>query len=299
MAGGSCATSRSAGEGYPFDLPVADGLRRDWLTLGPGVTFLVGENGSGKSTPVEGIAVAAGFDAEGGSRSFRFATRSGESSPGRAVRTGRERTSFFLRAESYGNLATEIERLDRIDPGRPLMPAYGGTTAHERSHGESFLDLLTHRFRPGVLYPLDEPEAALSTRGCLRAPARIDDLVRQGRSSSSPPTPRSCSPCPARGSWRSPTTAPWLRPPSTTPSPSARPGRSSPTRQQPCEPSGRDSEGRRAQSTEHGGTEGTRGGSDLRGVQQHRLPGLQQRRREADVGERGARRLGAGGEPRW
>lgn len=92
---------------------------------------------------------------------------------------GRERTSFFLRAESYYNVATEIERLDQAG-GPPLLPAYGGTTAHERSHGESFLDLLTHRFGPAGLYLLDEPEAALSTRGCLRALARIDELVRQG-----------------------------------------------------------------------------------------------------------------------
>ncbi len=122
-----------------------------------------------------------GFNAEGGSRSFRFATRSSESSLGRALRIGRapgrERTSFFLRAESFYNVATEIERLDRI---QPLLQSYGGTTAHERSHGESFLDLLTHRFGPGGLYLLDEPEAALSTRGCLAALARIDDLVRQG-----------------------------------------------------------------------------------------------------------------------
>lgn len=174
----------AAGTGYPFDLPVVDGLRRAWLTLGPGVTFLVGENGSGKSTLVEGIAVAAGFNAEGGSRSFRFATRSSESSLGRALRVGRapgrEKTSFFLRAESYYNVATEIERLDREGGGPPLMPAYGGVTPHARSHGESFLDLLTHRFHPRGLYLLDEPEAALSTRGCVQALHRIDELVRGG-----------------------------------------------------------------------------------------------------------------------
>lgn len=161
------------------------GLRAGWLTLGPGVTFLVGENGSGKSTLVEGVAVAAGFNAEGGSRSFRFATRASESTLGGALRIGRapgrERTAFFLRAESYYNVATEIERLD-AEPGRgeKIMPAFGGVTPHARSHGESFLDLLVHRFRPGGLYLLDEPEAALSTRGCLAALARIHELCRQG-----------------------------------------------------------------------------------------------------------------------
>ena len=161
------------------------GLRAAWLTLGPGVTFLVGENGSGKSTLVEGVAVAAGLNPEGGSRSFAFATRSSESSLGSALRLGRapgrERTSFFLRAESYYNVATEVERLD-AEPGSGarLLPAYGGTSAHERSHGQSFLDLLIHRFRPGGLYLLDEPEAALSTQGCLAALTRIHDLVQQG-----------------------------------------------------------------------------------------------------------------------
>lgn len=162
-----------------------DGLRRAWLTLGPGVTFLVGENGSGKSTLVEGVAVAAGFNAEGGSRSFNFTTRSSESSLGQALTLGRapgrERSSFFLRAESYYNVASEMERLDAAPgPGDAILPAFGGVSPHERSHGESFLDLLLHRFRPGGLYLLDEPEAALSTRGALAALARIHDLVRHG-----------------------------------------------------------------------------------------------------------------------
>lgn len=149
------------------------------------MTFLVGENGSGKSTLVEGVAVAIGLNAEGGSKSFMFATRSSESALGRALRVGRapgrERSAFFLRAESYYNVASEIERLDREGGGGPpLMPAYGGVSPHDRSHGESFLDLLTHRFRPRGLYLLDEPEAALSTRGCVQALQRIDELVRAG-----------------------------------------------------------------------------------------------------------------------
>ncbi len=161
------------------------GLRAGWLTLGPGVTFLVGENGSGKSTLVEGVAVAAGFNAEGGSQNFNFATRSSESVLGGALRLGRapgrERSSFFLRAESYYNVATEMERLDAAPgPGGRLLPAFGGTSPHERSHGQSFLDLLVHRFRPGGLYLLDEPEAALSTQGCMAALLRIHDLVQQG-----------------------------------------------------------------------------------------------------------------------
>jgi predicted ATPase len=139
----------------------------------------VGENGSGKSTPVEAIAVAAGFNPEGGSRSFNFATRPSESSLSGALRigraAGRERSWFFLRAESYYNVATEIENL-----GLDTVDAYGGVSAHERSHGQAFLDLLVHRFRPRGPYLLDEPEAALSTQGCLAALVRMHDLAQQG-----------------------------------------------------------------------------------------------------------------------
>ncbi|WP_215544895.1 AAA family ATPase [Amycolatopsis sp. CA-230715] len=170
---------------YPFNLPVVRYLDHiGGLDLDPGVTFLVGDNGSGKSTLVEALAVAAGFNAEGGSLSFRFATRVTESSLSDqlVLRWGirKPRGGYFLRAESYYNVATEIERLDR-DPGSPpLLPAYGGVSPHERSHGQSFLDLVTHRFGPGGLYLLDEPEAALSPRGCMALVARIAELIRQG-----------------------------------------------------------------------------------------------------------------------
>jgi len=147
------------------------------------VTFLVGDNGTGKSTLIEALAVAAGFNAEGGSQSFRFATRATQSSLGDhlALRWGRKpRTGFSLRAESFYNVATEIERLDADPDSPPLLPAYGGVSPHERSHGESFLDLVIHRFGPHGLYLLDEPEAALSVRGCLALVRRIGELVEQG-----------------------------------------------------------------------------------------------------------------------
>ncbi|ROS38801.1 AAA family ATPase [Amycolatopsis thermoflava] len=170
---------------YPFTLPaVAHLARSGGLPLAPGVTFLVGENGSGKSTLVEALAVAAGFNPEGGSRNFNFATRASESVMGdHLVLTwgpAKPRTGFFLRAESYYNVASEIERLDRDEGSPPLLPAYGGVSPHERSHGESFLDLVTHRFGPNGLYLLDEPEAALSVRGCMAVLARLAELARQG-----------------------------------------------------------------------------------------------------------------------
>ncbi len=164
---------------YPYDLPVVAGLRAaGGLDLPAGVTFLVGDNGSGKSTLVAAVAVAAGFNPEGGSRNFRFATRPSESPLGRyltVVREAgrRERSSFFFRAESFYNVATEIEHLGVRD-------GYGGHSPHERSHGESFLDLIEHRFKPRGLYLLDEPEAALSPRGALAALARLHDLAAAG-----------------------------------------------------------------------------------------------------------------------
>ncbi|MFC1431922.1 AAA family ATPase [Streptacidiphilus sp. N1-3] len=181
------AVDASRTGGYPFALPAVAGLARSGgVVLGPGVTFLVGENGTGKSTLVEAVAVAAGFNPEGGSRNFRFATRASESPLGEHLRltwgVHKPRTEFFLRAESYYNVASEIERLDREGGGfgRPLLDSYGGVSPHERSHGESFLDLAVNRFGPEGLYLLDEPEAALSVRGCLALLSRMHELVGQG-----------------------------------------------------------------------------------------------------------------------
>jgi hypothetical protein len=95
---------------------------------------------------------------------------------------GRERRSFFLRAESFYNVATRIEELD--GGTSELLAAYGGRSLHSRSHGESFIDLLRHRFGPSGLYLLDEPEAALSVQGCLAALALIDQYVCAGSSDS-------------------------------------------------------------------------------------------------------------------
>lgn len=165
---------------YPFALPAIVELK--CLPFPHPVTFFIGENGSGKSTLLEAIAVALGFNAEGGSRSFRFGTRESHSDlhaylrPVRAV--GRSRDGFFLRAESYYNVATEIENLDRVPgPSPPIAPAYGPRALHEQSHGESFLALLQHRFRGNGLYFLDEPEAALSPMRQLALLTRLHELV--------------------------------------------------------------------------------------------------------------------------
>jgi predicted ATPase len=168
---------------YPLSLAAFRGVRS--LALDPRMTIFVGENGSGKSTLVEGIAVAAGFNAEGGSTNFNFATQRHLPELAQYLRLARgvqrPRTGFFLRAESFFNVASEIERLDK-EPGGgpPIGPAYGPRPLHEISHGESFLSLVMHRFRPGGLYILDEPEAAMSPTGCLALLRRFYDLAQQG-----------------------------------------------------------------------------------------------------------------------
>lgn len=164
---------------YPFSLPVVTHLDQSGgLKLAPGVNFLVGENGSGKSTLVEAIAVAAGMNAEGGSQNYRFTTRSSESSLGEHLvlqwDLKKPRSRFFLRAESFYNLATATEIL-----GPQQLAAFGGVSPHERSHGESFVDVMRHRFYPDGLYLLDEPEAALSPRGCMAVLALLSELVAQ------------------------------------------------------------------------------------------------------------------------
>jgi predicted ATPase len=162
--------------GYPFNLPVVRALRRGDLRFHPKVTYLVGENGSGKSTLLEAIAVALGFNAEGGTKNFRFATRESHSelhewlwlARGRPVHRG-----FFFRAETFYNVATEIDALD-------VAKYYGGRSLHERSHGESFLEMARHRFRTTGVYLLDEPEAALSPSRQLTVLSMIHAVVGEG-----------------------------------------------------------------------------------------------------------------------
>lgn len=164
---------------YPFSLAAVRAL--ETLELHPAVTFFVGENGSGKSTLLEAIAVACGFNAEGGSKNFRFGTRESHSELHRYLRVSRgfprPRDGYFFRAESFFNVATEIEKLDLEPYGEPIGPAYGIRGLHEQSHGESFLALMVNRFGGNGLYLLDEPEAALSPKRQLAILTRIHDLV--------------------------------------------------------------------------------------------------------------------------
>ncbi|MFI5030372.1 MAG: AAA family ATPase [Reyranellales bacterium] len=167
---------------FPFSIPAIGGL--DTLEFDRPVTFFVGENGAGKSTLLEAIAIGMGLNPEGGSRNFKFATRESHSGLSDALRLSRSvrriRDSFFLRAESYFNVATEIEALDREPGGGRIIDAYGGKSLHEQSHGESFFALFLNRLRGNGLYFFDEPEAALSPTRQLSFLSRLHELVKDG-----------------------------------------------------------------------------------------------------------------------
>jgi predicted ATPase len=168
-------------ESYIFNLPVVKGLiGREELLFNRRVTFFIGENGTGKSTLLEAIAVAFGFNAEGGTRNFNFSTEKTHSDLHEflTVYKGIKRPTdgFFLRAESFYNVASEIDRLDKI---APVYDSYGGKSLHEQSHGESFLSLVLNRFGGNGVYILDEPEAALSPSRQMTLIAVIDSLVRK------------------------------------------------------------------------------------------------------------------------
>jgi predicted ATPase len=170
-------------DNYIAKLPTVRNLRAmGGLAFHKPVTFLVGENGVGKSTLIEAIAIHAGFNAEGGSRNFNFSTHESHSDLYHYIRLtrGPERNvdGFFLRAESFYNVASNIDDLDRHYGGnRMLIESYGGKSLHEQSHGESFLSLVEHRFNGYGLYILDEPEAALSPMKLMTLMCLIRNVV--------------------------------------------------------------------------------------------------------------------------
>ncbi|WP_238902957.1 AAA family ATPase [Clostridium sp. YIM B02506] len=168
-------------ESYIKNLPVVSNL--DSLDLSSNVTFFVGENGSGKSTLLEAIAVNSGFNAEGGTKNFNFSSMETHSDLYKYITVvksvKRPKDGFFLRAESFYNVATEIERLDLEGGGPPIIDSYGGTSLHKMSHGESFITLMTNRFGGNGLYILDEPEAALSPLKQMSMLTVINELVKK------------------------------------------------------------------------------------------------------------------------
>lgn len=158
---------------YPFNLPVV--RRTDRLEFHPRVTFLIGENGSGKSTLIEALAIAWGFNPEGGSRDHHFSTRDSHSPlhqhirPVRNTLDPRPHDGYFLRAESFFNVATYLEQSGTGRKGQARL--------HEMSHGEAFFSLFENRLMGDGLYIMDEPEAALSPTRQLSFLAKLHDLV--------------------------------------------------------------------------------------------------------------------------
>jgi predicted ATPase len=180
-------SSVSSFDEYPFCLSSVRNLTT--TRFHPAVTFFIGENGSGKSTLLEAIAIACGFNPEGGSKNFHFGSRPSHSELHEHLRlvrgVARPRDGFFFRAESFYNVATEIERMDESPdipptcPDPPIISRYGGKSLHEQSHGESFMSLFMNRFGGQGLYILDEPEAALSPLRQMSLVARLHQLVQR------------------------------------------------------------------------------------------------------------------------
>ena len=167
-------------DNYLSRLPLLRHLQE--LEFGSRVIFLVGENGTGKSTLLEAMAVGYGFNPEGGTRNFCFSSHESHSNLHQYITlvkgVTRPRDGFFLRAESFYNVATEVDRLDQ-EGAVSLIDSYGGRSLHEQSHGESFLALIANRFSGKGLYLLDEPEAALSPTRLLTLMARMHELEKR------------------------------------------------------------------------------------------------------------------------
>lgn len=147
------------------------------LSIHKSVTFFVGENGTGKSTLLEAMAVSYGFNPEGGTRNYQFSTYDSHSELYEAVRLSKGTRwadwGYFFRAESFYNVATKEEEYSRGPGGRPQH-------YHEKSHGESFLALVQNSFRGNGLYLLDEPEAALSPQRQLALMSEIRRCENDG-----------------------------------------------------------------------------------------------------------------------
>jgi predicted ATPase len=159
---------------WPASVPAMAQLLREGLELPPGLTVLVGENGSGKSTVIEALAEAYGLNPQGGSalaQSFRI--RPSEPGIGQeltVVRGLRPRWSYFLRADTMSQLYTYLEQNPSRRPER----------FHEMSHGEGFLEILRTRVNETGFYLMDEPDAPLSFTASLGLAALLHDLAEAG-----------------------------------------------------------------------------------------------------------------------
>lgn len=172
-------------DAYPFNISSIRNLSS--LGFHADVTFIVGENGTGKSTLMEAIALSLGLSIEGGSNQVNFKTHENSSSLNRYVKAirsyKRPAEYFFLRAESFYNVATYLENAygkNTVEDETKLFKKYYGVSSlHECSHGESFMALLSNKLKGNGLYLFDEPEAALSPARQLAAIGHIHRLVQK------------------------------------------------------------------------------------------------------------------------
>lgn len=166
---------------YPFSIPLVQNFHE--LEFHSHVTFFVGENGVGKSTIIEAIALSLGLSSESGTQNFLYNSKNTHSPLYRYLtlhKNGRiPKTKYFLRAESFYNFSTEMQRLIEEDGFTTLLKSYGGKL-HECSHGEAFIKLVQNRFTENGLYILDEPEAALSPSRQMSLLCMIDNLAKNG-----------------------------------------------------------------------------------------------------------------------
>ena len=161
---------------YPFNIPAIASL--DEIRFNKGVTFFCGENGTGKSTLLEAVGIAFGFNPEGGSRNYTFSTKSTHSRLHEFIRLDRSifrpQDGYFVRADTLFNLITETDALE------DHLRYYGGVSLHARSHGESIMALISHRFGSQGFYMLDEPETGLSQSGQIALACELARLRDAG-----------------------------------------------------------------------------------------------------------------------
>ena len=170
-------------DSYLQDIPALRSIEH--FTFEKNITFFVGENGTGKSTLLEALAVAFGFNPEGGTLNYRFSTYDDVSELSDAIRLSKgyrrpeANASYFFRAESFFNVATKAEDYRDNYPKKLYYSRYGGKSLHEQSHGESFLAYF-QSFNQNGLYLMDEPEAALSPQRQLTLFIQIVKMAQAG-----------------------------------------------------------------------------------------------------------------------
>lgn len=175
-------TGKLEDDSYLNKIAAVRSLAKEPLEFDNQISIFIGENGSGKSTLIEAIAIAMGFNPEGGTRNFTFSTADSHSRLYEHITVTKQahpKDGFFLRAESFYNVASSIDRMDKGGGGRPLIDSYGGISLHDQSHGESFLALVKNHFSGKGLYILDEPEAALSPARMMQLLCLIHDLIEK------------------------------------------------------------------------------------------------------------------------